>query len=144
MTVGTMLVGLIPLLWATGSGADVMKRIAAPMVGGLVTSAFLTLEIIPVVATYWRQEQLLWERLTDLEPKALLRLQRFTLLLGCGWLLLLATLVLPLYLSISSKLLVAATLVGAGLVVIGTFAYLFRRRSAKHIVWPEPPRIVTA
>jgi Cu/Ag efflux pump CusA len=47
MTVGTMLIGLVPLLWATGSGADVMKRIAAPMVGGLVTSAFLTLEIIP-------------------------------------------------------------------------------------------------
>src|SRR5713226_8888183 len=35
MTVATMLVGLIPLLWASGSGADVMKRIAAPMVGGL-------------------------------------------------------------------------------------------------------------
>ena len=54
-----MLIGLVPLLWATGSGADVMKRIAAPMVGGLITSAFLTLEIIPVVYTYWRQEQLL-------------------------------------------------------------------------------------
>src|SRR5204863_8747024 len=62
MTVATMLVGLVPLLWATGSGADVMKRIAAPMVGGLVTSAFLTLEIIPVVYTYWRREQILWER----------------------------------------------------------------------------------
>jgi hypothetical protein len=49
----------VPLLWAEGSGADVMKRIAAPMVGGLVTSAFLTLEIIPVIYTYWRNEQLL-------------------------------------------------------------------------------------
>jgi Cu(I)/Ag(I) efflux system membrane protein CusA/SilA len=58
MTVATMLVGLVPLLWATGSGADVMKRIAAPMVGGLVTSAFLTLEIIPVIYTYWRYAQL--------------------------------------------------------------------------------------
>jgi Cu(I)/Ag(I) efflux system membrane protein CusA/SilA len=58
MTVSTMLMGLLPLLWATGSGADVMKRIAAPMVGGLVTSAFLTLEIIPVVYTYWRYWQL--------------------------------------------------------------------------------------
>ena len=63
MTVSTMLIGLVPLLWATSSGADVMKRIAAPMVGGLLTSAFLTLEIIPVVVTYWRLEQLLWERL---------------------------------------------------------------------------------
>lgn len=58
MTVGTMLVGLTPLLWATGSGADVMKRIAAPMVGGLLSSAFLTLELIPVVYTYWRYAQL--------------------------------------------------------------------------------------
>jgi Cu(I)/Ag(I) efflux system membrane protein CusA/SilA len=58
MTVGTMLIGLVPLLWATGSGADVMKRIAAPMVGGLLTSAFLTLELIPVIYTYWRYAQL--------------------------------------------------------------------------------------
>jgi len=71
MTVGTMLVGLFPLLWATGSGADVMKRIAAPMVGGLVTSAFLTLEVIPVIYTYWRQEQLLWERLQKVDPRRL-------------------------------------------------------------------------
>ena len=40
----------------------------APMVGGLVTSAFLTLEIIPVVVTYWRREQLLWQRLDVLRP----------------------------------------------------------------------------
>ena len=53
-----MLIGLVPLLWATGSGADVMKRIAAPMVGGLLSSAFLTLELIPVVYTYWRYGQL--------------------------------------------------------------------------------------
>jgi len=58
MTVATMLIGLVPLLWATGSGADVMKRIAAPMVGGLLTSAFLTLEMIPVIYTYWRYAQL--------------------------------------------------------------------------------------
>jgi Cu(I)/Ag(I) efflux system membrane protein CusA/SilA len=58
MTVSTMLIGLLPLLWATGSGADVMRRIAAPMVGGLLSSAFLTLELIPVVYTYWRLWQL--------------------------------------------------------------------------------------
>jgi Cu(I)/Ag(I) efflux system membrane protein CusA/SilA len=58
MTVATMLIGLMPLLWSQGTGADVMKRIAAPMVGGLLTSAFLTLELIPVVYTYWRYAQL--------------------------------------------------------------------------------------
>jgi Cu(I)/Ag(I) efflux system membrane protein CusA/SilA len=58
MTVSTMLMGLVPLLYATGAGADVMKRIAAPMVGGLLSSAFLTLELIPVVYTYWRYSQL--------------------------------------------------------------------------------------
>lgn len=58
MTVSTMLFGLVPLLWAHGSGADVMKRIAAPMVGGLLSSAFLTLELIPVVYTFWRHAQL--------------------------------------------------------------------------------------
>jgi len=58
MTVATMLIGLLPLLWSQGTGADVMKRIAAPMVGGLLTSAFLTLELIPVVYTYWRYAQL--------------------------------------------------------------------------------------
>ncbi len=58
MTVATMMIGLVPLLWSQGAGADVMKRVAAPMVGGLVTSAFLTLEIIPVIYTYWRYAQL--------------------------------------------------------------------------------------
>jgi Cu(I)/Ag(I) efflux system membrane protein CusA/SilA len=58
MTVGTALFGLVPLLWAQGTGADVMKRIAAPMVGGLISSAFLTLEIIPVIYTYWRYWQI--------------------------------------------------------------------------------------
>jgi Cu(I)/Ag(I) efflux system membrane protein CusA/SilA len=62
MTVATMMIGLVPLLWSQGAGADVMKRVAAPMVGGLFTSAFLTLEIIPVVYTYWRYAQLERER----------------------------------------------------------------------------------
>jgi len=62
MTVGTAMMGLVPLLWATGTGADVMKRIAAPMVGGLISSTFLTLEIIPVVYTYWRLWQINQEK----------------------------------------------------------------------------------
>jgi Cu(I)/Ag(I) efflux system membrane protein CusA/SilA len=62
MTVGTMMIGLVPLLWADGAGSDVMKRIAAPMVGGLISSTFLTLEIIPVVYTYWRLWQIKHEK----------------------------------------------------------------------------------
>ena len=58
MTVATMFAGLLPLLWAEGAGAEIMKRVAAPMVGGLVTSAFLTLEVLPVVYTIWRCRQL--------------------------------------------------------------------------------------
>jgi Cu(I)/Ag(I) efflux system membrane protein CusA/SilA len=58
MTILVTMIGLVPLLWSTGAGADVMKRMAAPMIGGLATSAFLTLEIIPVIYTYWRLAQL--------------------------------------------------------------------------------------
>jgi Cu(I)/Ag(I) efflux system membrane protein CusA/SilA len=58
MTITTMAAGLLPLLWADGSGAEIMKRVAAPMLGGLVSSAFLTLEVIPVLYTIWRSRQL--------------------------------------------------------------------------------------
>jgi Cu(I)/Ag(I) efflux system membrane protein CusA/SilA len=58
MTIATMAVSLLPLLWAEGAGAEVIRRVAAPMLGGLVTSAFLTLEVIPVVYTMWRFHQL--------------------------------------------------------------------------------------
>jgi Cu(I)/Ag(I) efflux system membrane protein CusA/SilA len=58
MTIMTMAAGLLPLLWAEGAGADIMKRVAAPMIGGLVTSAFLTLEVLPVLYTIWRSRQL--------------------------------------------------------------------------------------
>jgi copper/silver efflux system protein len=58
MTVATMAAGLLPLLWAEGAGAEIMKRVAAPMIGGLATSAFLTLEVLPVLYTLWRAHQL--------------------------------------------------------------------------------------
>ncbi len=58
MTVMAMIMGLLPLMWSTGSGADVMKRIAAPMVGGLVTSTILTLVIIPAIYAIWRGRDL--------------------------------------------------------------------------------------
>jgi copper/silver efflux system protein len=58
MTITTMAAGLLPLVWAEGAGAEIMKRVAAPMLGGLVTSAFLTLEVLPVLYTMWRYHQL--------------------------------------------------------------------------------------
>jgi copper/silver efflux system protein len=58
MTIVTMAAALLPLLWASGSGSEIMKRVAAPMVGGLITSAFITLEVIPVLYTIWRYRQL--------------------------------------------------------------------------------------
>ncbi len=58
MTVTTMAAGLLPLLWADGAGAEIMRRVAAPMIGGLATSAFLTLEVLPVLYTIWRHRQL--------------------------------------------------------------------------------------
>lgn len=58
MTITTMAAGLLPLVWAEGAGAEVMRRVAAPMIGGLLTSAFLTLEVLPVLYTIWRYRQL--------------------------------------------------------------------------------------
>ena len=58
MTITTMALALMPLLWADGAGAEIMRRVAAPMIGGLVTSAFLTLEVLPVLYTIWRYRQL--------------------------------------------------------------------------------------
>ncbi len=54
MTVATTVFGLLPLMWSMGAGADMIKRIAAPMVGGLITSTILTLLIIPVIYALWK------------------------------------------------------------------------------------------
>jgi Cu(I)/Ag(I) efflux system membrane protein CusA/SilA len=58
MTVSTVLVSLVPILWATGAGADVMRRIAAPMVGGIVTSFAGELVIFPAIYFLWRSRSL--------------------------------------------------------------------------------------
>jgi Putative silver efflux pump len=60
MTVCAIFFGLLPIMWspATQAGADVMKRIAAPMIGGVVTSALLELLIYPVVYVIWRRREL--------------------------------------------------------------------------------------
>jgi len=62
MTVLAILMGLLPIMWSHGTGADVMKRIASPMVGGVVTSFVLELLIYPVIFTIWK-----WHR--EVQPR---------------------------------------------------------------------------
>ncbi|MGD0918313.1 MAG: CusA/CzcA family heavy metal efflux RND transporter [Thermodesulfobacteriota bacterium] len=54
MTVGVMFMGLIPIMWSTGAGADVMKRIAAPMIGGIFTSFIMELGVYPAIYAIWK------------------------------------------------------------------------------------------
>ncbi|MEP7363959.1 MAG: CusA/CzcA family heavy metal efflux RND transporter [Acidobacteriota bacterium] len=54
MTVATMFLGIIPIMWSTGAGADVMKRIAAPMLGGILTSFVLELVVYPAIYEVWK------------------------------------------------------------------------------------------
>ncbi|MCP4146834.1 MAG: efflux RND transporter permease subunit, partial [bacterium] len=58
MTVATTLIGLLPVMWGSEAGSLVMKRIAAPMVGGLISSTILTLIIIPAVYDIWKRWEL--------------------------------------------------------------------------------------
>jgi len=54
MTVMAIMAGLLPIMWGTGTGSEVMKKIAAPMVGGMVTSTILTLIVIPAIYALWK------------------------------------------------------------------------------------------
>ena len=54
MTVTATMAGLLPIMWGSGTGSEVMQRIAAPMVGGLVSSTLLTLLVIPVIYAVWQ------------------------------------------------------------------------------------------
>jgi Cu(I)/Ag(I) efflux system membrane protein CusA/SilA len=54
MTICVIIAGLLPIMWSHGAGADVMKRIAAPMVGGVVTSGIMELMVYPVIYYIWR------------------------------------------------------------------------------------------
>ncbi len=58
MTICVIVAGLLPILWSTGAGADVMKRIATPMVGGVVTSGIMELAIYPIIFYLWKARRL--------------------------------------------------------------------------------------
>jgi Cu(I)/Ag(I) efflux system membrane protein CusA/SilA len=58
MTVTAIVAGLIPILWRHGVGAHVIKRVAAPIVGGTLTSTLLTLLVIPAIYSLWKERGL--------------------------------------------------------------------------------------
>ena len=64
MTAATTFLGLVPILWAVGSGSDVMKRIAAPMIGGILTSFLLELLVYPSVYQIWKWHFVLKKQLS--------------------------------------------------------------------------------
>ena len=71
MTVATMFVGLIPIMWATGAGSDVWKRIAAPMVGGIFTSFVLELVVYPAIYEIWKWHFEMNHARAEAQPAAL-------------------------------------------------------------------------
>src|SRR3989475_3974691 len=66
MTVAVMFMGLVPIMWSTGAGSDVMRRIAAPMIGGIFTSFILELVVYPAIYEIWKGREL--RRLAATEP----------------------------------------------------------------------------
>jgi copper/silver efflux system protein len=66
MTVGVMFMGLIPIMWSTGAGSDVMRRIAAPMIGGIFTSFILELLVYPAIYEIWKGFEV--RKLAQAEP----------------------------------------------------------------------------
>jgi len=62
MTVAVMVAGLLPILWSHGAGSDVMRRIAAPMIGGIVTSFLMELMVYPLIFELWKARELRAQR----------------------------------------------------------------------------------
>jgi Cu(I)/Ag(I) efflux system membrane protein CusA/SilA len=58
MTVLAIMAGLLPIMWGTGVGSSTMKRIAAPVVGGMVSSTILTLVVIPAIYSLWKEREM--------------------------------------------------------------------------------------
>jgi Cu(I)/Ag(I) efflux system membrane protein CusA/SilA len=58
MTVFTAMIGLVPIMWSTGTGSDVMKPLTAPMIGGLLTSAVHVLVVTPILFAYMKERAL--------------------------------------------------------------------------------------
>ena len=78
MTAAVIIGGLLPILWSHGAGADVMKRIATPMVGGVVTSTIMELLVFPAIYFIWRSRQLKDSAPDQLNAAALAAFQKVT------------------------------------------------------------------
>jgi Cu(I)/Ag(I) efflux system membrane protein CusA/SilA len=78
MTAAVIIGGLLPILWSQGAGADVMKRIATPMVGGIVTSTMMELLVFPAIYFIWRSGQLKDSALDQVSAAALPAFQKAT------------------------------------------------------------------
>ena len=65
MTFAIMCIGLIPILWSNGTGSEIMKRMAAPMIGGIFTSFILELLVYPPIYAVWREKGLKKEPIRD-------------------------------------------------------------------------------
>ena len=70
MTVVAIMAGLLPIMWSTGTGSEVMRRIAAPMIGGMVSSTVLTLVVIPVIYALVKRHQLTRNKMQEPLPAA--------------------------------------------------------------------------
>ena len=72
MTVAAIMGGLLPILWGSGAGGTIMRRIAAPMIGGMISSTVLTLVVIPAIYALWREHELATGAITARAAKPLL------------------------------------------------------------------------
>ena len=64
MTVTAIMGGLLPILWGSGAGGTTMRRIAAPMIGGMISSTALTLLVIPAIYALWKERELVSDFIT--------------------------------------------------------------------------------
>ena len=77
ITVATIMGGLLPIMWTTGTGADGMKRISAPMIGGMALSTVLTLLVIPILPAFWRNRSIPGvDRQMDVSPHHIVQSER--------------------------------------------------------------------
>jgi Cu(I)/Ag(I) efflux system membrane protein CusA/SilA len=68
MTACVIIAGLMPIMWSHGTGADVMKRIAIPMIGGVITSTIMELLVYPAIFYLWRSQALRRQTPTPIAP----------------------------------------------------------------------------